>query len=173
MIGDGKTGEIDEIKKTNKPTLNDEVTNALRDITEKRASTLTYMLDKASEDDVFAKAAVRQYGIDNGKDLRESLQNPDDLQEFAEKFTGGLESNVYEMETIKATENEFELHFHYCPYVNRWLRMKKSSEEMSRLCDICMEGDKAVTENFSNLQFELGETIAKGGNYCKIRYVKN
>ncbi|MFT8727918.1 MAG: L-2-amino-thiazoline-4-carboxylic acid hydrolase [Liquorilactobacillus ghanensis] len=172
MIGDGKVGDLSKIKAQNKPTLNDKVTNALRAITEKRASTLTYMIDEASEDDSFAENAIKKYGIDNGIDMRNSLVNKSDLKEFAEKFTSGLEANVYEMETVKATDKEFEVHFHYCPYVNRWLRMNKSAKEMSRLCDICMAGDHAVIENFSDLGFELGDTIAKGNKVCQIKYFK-
>lgn len=173
MIGDGKTGSLEKIKSTNKETLNDEVTLALRAITEKRATTMTYMIDKAEESDKFARDSVRQYGVDNGTDFKKILIDSHDLKEFAEKFTEGLESNVYEMETVKATDDEFEVHFHYCPYVNRWLKMGKNPKEMSQLCDICMEGDRAMATPFENIDFELGNTIAKGGDFCNVRYIKN
>lgn len=35
-----------------------------------------------------------------------------------------------------------------------------------------MAGDHAVIENFPDLDFEVGNTIAKGGEYCQIKYFK-
>lgn len=172
MIGDGKTGDIKKITETNKPKLTDDVTLALRAITEKRARTMTYMIDKANEDDKFARESVLQYGRDNGDEFKESMDDPDDIKEFADKFTNTLEANVYEMETTKSTDEEFDVRFHYCPYVKVWLEMGKKPEELSNLCDICMLGDKATADRFDKINFHLGETIAKGNDYCDLKYTK-
>ncbi|EEI20256.1 hypothetical protein G8J22_00674 [Lentilactobacillus hilgardii] len=163
------------IAATNKPSLTDDVTLMLRSITEKRAATMTRMLDEAKAhglDDKFAIKAVHDYGVDNGQDFKESMVDPHDMKEFADKFTDNLEANVYEMETVKSTEDDFRVHFHYCPYVNRWLRMGKTTDEMANLCDICMKGDRAVAANFDDIDFDLGSTIAKGNPYCEVRYFK-
>ncbi|MCI1632757.1 MAG: L-2-amino-thiazoline-4-carboxylic acid hydrolase [Liquorilactobacillus nagelii] len=173
MIGDGKTGDIKKIAAINQPTLTDEITQALRGITEKRATTLTYLIDKAHENDQFARDAVWQYGLDNGIDFKEEMERPDNLEEFADKFTNTLEANVYEMETVRSTSSEFEVHFHYCPYVNRWLKMGKNPQELGQLCDICMLGDKATASIFSEIDFHLGDTIAKGNSVCELRYRKH
>lgn len=173
MIGDGKIGDIEQIKATNQPALTDDVTLALRAITEKRATTMTHMIDKAKEDDQFARDAVWQYGLDNGEDFKGIMINPDDIREFADKFTNTLEANVYEMETVNVTDDEFEVHFHYCPYVTRWLRMGKNPVELSHLCDTCMLGDQATASVFNKIDFHLGDTIAKGNSYCKLRYTKH
>ncbi|MDA5387635.1 L-2-amino-thiazoline-4-carboxylic acid hydrolase [Loigolactobacillus backii] len=172
MIGDGKVGNLNQIKAVNNPKLADETTLALRAITEKRASTLTYMVDNAKEDTAFAVKSIEQYGIDNGKDFKKSMTNPHDLNEFADKFTAGLEPQVYEMETVSQNDKEFEVHFHYCPYVNRWLKMGKTPDEMSQLCDLCMGGDAATASVFEDIDFQLGTTIAKGGNFCELHYLK-
>lgn len=163
------------IENTNKPTLTDDVTLMLRSITDKRAATMTRMIDEAKErglDDEFARKAVHDYGVDNGKDFKASLKDPHDMKEFAHEFTDNLEANVYEMETVKSTDDDFRVHFHYCPYVNRWLKMGKTTDEMSTLCDICMKGDRAFAENFDDIDFDLGGTIAKGNPYCEVRYFK-
>lgn len=172
MIGDGKTGDLKKIAVKNQSTLTDDVTLALRSVTEKRATTMTYMIDKAQKNDQFARDAVWQYGLDNGIDFKAKMQNPHDLREFACRFTNTLEANVYEMETVQLTDSEFKVHFHYCPYVNRWLRMGKNPVELSRLCDICMLGDKATASVFSDINFNLGNTIAKGNSVCELSYTK-
>ncbi|MEC5318127.1 L-2-amino-thiazoline-4-carboxylic acid hydrolase [Brenneria populi subsp. brevivirga] len=170
MMSDKLLGEI---KKNNTPSINDEVTLALRGVTEKRASTIANMIDEAKSkglDDGFARAAIYNYGAANGRDMAQSMKNPNDIIEFSKTFTSGLEPNVYEMELIKATEEEFQVHFHYCPYVNKWLQQNRSTDELANLCDICMEGDSALATAFANLEFELGNTIAKGGQVCEIHY---
>lgn len=51
----------------NAPTLDDEVTLALRAITEKRAATLGYLLDESRQrhqPDDYARDAIRHYGRD-------------------------------------------------------------------------------------------------------------
>ncbi len=50
--------------------------------------------------------------------------------------------------------------------------MAKTTEEMARLCDVCMAGDRAFAEVFDDIEFELGDTIAKGNSVCEIRYYK-
>ena len=90
----------------NAPTLDDEVTLALRAITEKRAATLGYLLDESRQrhqPDDYARDAIRHYGRDIGRSVRAKMRHGHDLQEFAAVFTRGLESRVYEMETVSAS----------------------------------------------------------------------
>lgn len=92
----------------NAATLNDEVTLALRAITEKRAATIGYLLDESRQRhiaDDFAREAIRHYGRDIGHKLRAQMRDRQDLQEFAGLFTRGLESQVYEM-VMRSAINE-------------------------------------------------------------------
>lgn len=135
------------------------------------AATMTRMLDEAKAhglDDKFAIKAVHDYGVDNGQDFKESMVDPHDMKEFADKFTDNLEANVYEMETVKSTEDDFRVHFHYCPYVNRWLRMGKTTDEMANLCDICMKGDRAVAENLMILILTLAVLLPRETRIAKF-----
>ena len=92
----------------NAATLNDEVTLALRAITEKRAATIGYLLDESRQRhiaDDSVREAIRHYGRDIGHKLRAQMRDRKDLQEFAGLFTRGLESQVYEMEPVSARPN--------------------------------------------------------------------
>ena len=87
----------------NAATLNDEVTLALRAITEKRAATIGYLLDESRQRQIaddFAREAIRHYGRDLGHKIRAQMEDERDLQAFAGLFTRGLESQVYEMEPV-------------------------------------------------------------------------
>lgn len=77
------------------------------------------------------------------------------------------------MEITKNTDKEFDVRFHYCPYVNFWLKLGKKTEELSNLCDICMLGDQATAEKFDKISFHPGCTIAKGNSFCDLKYTKN
>ena len=50
------------------------------------------------------------------------------------------------------------------------LTCEQCAEEMAELCDIAMEGDRAVGASFDAFEFTLGETIAQGCPACQIRF---
>ena len=166
---------LSRIASRNRPGINDDVTLALRAITEKRAATIAYMLDEAAKqglDEQYARRAIAHYGADNGHKMAASMQDSGSLIEFAEVFTGGLEARAYEMETILTDADRFIVRFHYCPYVNKWLAQSRSAAEIRLLCDICLEGDNAITWGFSGVRFEPVKTIARGDAWCEMHYFR-
>ncbi|MDR2479524.1 MAG: L-2-amino-thiazoline-4-carboxylic acid hydrolase [Treponema sp.] len=160
----------------NTPTLTDEVTTALRTQCAKRACTMALMLDEANAAGAsgteHARRAVYKYGEFGGQALKAKMKNPDDLEEFARHFGIGLDADIYEMERLVQDSKRFYIDFHYCPYVAEWLRIGRKHEEIGELCEIAMEGDRAIGDTFSAFKFTLGETIAKGGKVCQIRFDK-
>ena len=164
-------------KITNKPTKTDETTLALRGLCAKRASTICYMIQQAKEHGVqdgaaFAREAITKYGEDIGQVVKSKMKDPDDLLEFSQYFGAGADRDIYEMEVVAQDEDRFYLDFHYCPYVAEWQKMGRDPEEMAELCDIAMEGDRAVGASFDAFAFTLGETIAQGCPACQIRFDK-
>ncbi|MDR2246795.1 MAG: L-2-amino-thiazoline-4-carboxylic acid hydrolase [Treponema sp.] len=160
----------------NTPKLTDEVTTALRTQCAKRACTMALMLDEAkaagARGTEYARRAVYKYGRFGGQDIKRKMKNPGDLEEFAEYFGVGLDVNIYEMERLIQDEKRLYIDFHYCPYVAEWLRIDRNHEEIGELCEIAMEGDRAIGDTFDAFTFTLGETIAKGGRICRIRFDK-
>ncbi|WP_265670735.1 L-2-amino-thiazoline-4-carboxylic acid hydrolase [Klebsiella grimontii] len=157
----------------NAATLNDEVTLALRAITEKRAATIGYLLDESRQRQIaddFAREAIRHYGRDLGHKIRAQMEDKRDLQEFAGLFTRGLESQVYEMEPVSIGRAEFIVLFHYCPYVNCWRQQGRGASDIATLCDICMEGDHALTDAFPGLHLEVQTALARGDASCRLRF---
>ena len=160
----------------NAPTLDDEVTLALRAITEKRAATLGYLLDESRQrhqPDDYARDAIRHYGRDIGRSVRAKMRHGHDLQEFAAVFTRGLESRVYEMETVSASPSEFIVLFHYCPYVNCWRQQGRDARQIETLCDICMEGDHALTDALDGVQLAVETALARGDAACRLRFYQS
>jgi predicted ArsR family transcriptional regulator len=162
---------LEKIRINNTASLHDEATQALRAVTEKRAATIAYILDETEKlglNDTFARKAITHYGQDLGEKMAQRMNNPADLREFATLFTSGLEARAYEMETVHISDDTFIVHFHYCPYVNQWLQQNRNAEQIEKLCDVCLEGDNAITHSFENLSFYPEQTIARGHSHCEM-----
>lgn len=146
-----------------------------RNICQRRAATISYMLDEAKKrglDEEFARAAIYQYGKDIGEKMFQAVQNPMDLKEFETFFAAMPHRDIYEMTTEECTDEKLLVHFHYCPYVAEWLEQNRDSEELSNLCDLAMEGDRAIGDCFPAFQFRLGKTIAQGNSVCEIEFTR-
>lgn len=110
--------------------------------------------------------AIRQCGRIHG---RKKFGNASSLQEFADVFRGSPAREVFEMQTNHLDDELFEVEFHVCPLVKAWKELGASDEEISKLCDIAMDGDRGIIEELGTYDFELPETIADGHERCLIR----
>jgi hypothetical protein len=146
----------------------------LRKAIEHRA-TWMYLLLKEARDrgldwDDFARPAIHQTGCLGGQERRERMGDPDSLVEFRDVFPSETSQKVFEMEILDTGEDQFHLDFHYCPLVSAWEKLGASPEEIEQLCDIAMEGDRGMAEQFPAFEFSLGKTIAEGHAVCEIRF---
>ncbi len=78
---------------------------------------------------------------------------------------------VFDMKILESTDNRLSVDFRYCPLVAAWQKLDCTDEEIGRLCDIAMEGDRGIAESFGG-KMELGETISNGYKKCQIRFTK-
>jgi hypothetical protein len=126
--------------------------------------------DRGLEWDDFARPAVHKTGCLGGQERRERMQDPASLSEFTAVFPSDTSRKVFEMEVLSADEERYYLDFHYCPLVRAWEKLGASPEEIDHLCDIAMEGDRGMAEQFPEFEFSLGKTIAQGHAVCQIRF---
>lgn len=157
----------------NQPTLRNATVDATREISERRAATISRMVEEAAKrglDDEFAYDAVYDYGVDNAKEFRKTLKDPDSFRAFIDNFGTDHNREIYEMETVKKTDDELIIHFHYCPYVTQWNKQGKNPQEIARLCEIAMAGDHAFAAEFPHVKFTLEGTIADGQHVCVLRF---
>ena len=154
--------------------MNDEVTLGVRSQCRKRACTICFMLEEALKEGLsnekFTRSAIYRYGEVGGKKLKAQMKDPSDLVEFSEYFGVGLDRNTYEMEIVENNQDKFYIDFHYCPYVEEWLSLGRDPKEIELLCDLAMEGDRAIGDCFDDFNFTLGKTIAQGNPVCQIRF---
>ena len=148
----------------------------IRKAIEHRATWMYLLLQEALkrglDGDDFARPAIYTTGCLGGQKRREKMENPGSMEEFATVFAAGTSRAVFEMEVLAADADKYYLDFHYCPLVSAWEKLGAAPEEIEKLCDIAMDGDRGIADQFPAFDFSLGKTIAGGHQVCEIRFDK-
>jgi hypothetical protein len=161
---------------TNKPASEEKNIVDIRNAIEHRATWMSLLMNEARNSglgwDDFARKAIFRCGCFHGKDIAAKCTDISDLRKFAEVFPGTTGKKIFEMEVMELSDQKFSLEFHYCPLVSAWIKQGFSDEDIAKLCDIAMDGDRGIASNFPAFQFELGKTIAQGDPVCEINFIK-
>ena len=163
-----------EIK--NVATLTDDVqANINRSAIEFRASWMALIYDELKKDGIDPEPAIRRAiwkcGKIHGENYKAACANPDDCRDFANVFLNELGRKTFEKEIIEMKESEVLVDFHYCPLVKAWQKQGCTDEEIERLCDMAMCGDRGIASAYG-ARLELPKTIAHGDSHCEIRFKK-
>lgn len=158
----------------NIPKKNNKIINAVRQTLEHRAMWLYLLLDEAEKKGLkyenFSKEAIQRCGCIQGKELSETAQTQSFKGLKKQLFTLPAQM-VFEMKILECDDNKLSIDFGYCPLVHAWQKLGCTDEEISRLCDIAMEGDRGIAKSFGG-ELKLGKTIANGDDRCEIRFSK-
>ena len=161
-------------KITNVPKRNNFVLKAVRETLEHRATWLYLLLKEGEKKGVkwedIGYPAVKACGNIHGKKLID-LSGTSSLKGLKKKLFTIPAQMVFDMKILESTDNKLSIDFGYCPLVAAWKKLECTDEEIERLCDIAMEGDRGIAESFGG-KMELGGTIAKGDKKCQIRFIK-
>jgi len=161
-------------KVSNIPQKKNFLLKAIRGLLEHRATWLYLLLKEAGKKGIeweeIGYPAIRACGHMHGQDLVD-LGGTRSLKGLKKKLFTKPAQMVFEMKILKATDNELSINFGFCPLVAAWQKLDCSDQEIARLCDIAMEGDRGIAERFGG-RLELGETIANGHACCQLRFKK-
>lgn len=158
----------------NIPKRNNIILKAIRGTLEHRATWL-YLLLKEGEKhsvawEVIGYPAIRACGNIHGNDLTTSSDTKS-LKWLKKKLFTLPAQLVFDMKIIESTDDKLSIDFGYCPLVAAWQKLGCTDDEIGRLCDIAMEGDRGIAESFGG-KLELGGTIANGYDKCQIKFIK-
>lgn len=117
----------------------------------------------------FGDDAIFTCGCMQGKKLAEGTHDLRNLKKNL--FTLGAKL-MFEIKLVESTEEKLSLDFHYCPLVKGWQKLGCTDEEISRLCDVAMMGDRGIGKQFG-AHLDLEKTIARGDDICQLRYVRD
>ena len=147
---------------------------AVRGQLEQRAVWLHLLCDEGRKRGLdprdFGSAAIKRCGLGHGRYLIKEGKT-DSLKGLRKTLFTKPAQWMFEMKVVNSTDDELELHFHYCPLVKGWQRAGCSDEDIAMLCDIAMCGDRGIGESYG-AELDLPKTIAKGDDICHLRYHK-
>lgn len=147
--------------------------NQMRYLIEQRAEWM-YELCKEMEAqgmsyEEIARAAISRFGCRRGQCMVEDLENKGhSLIELANYFKASPNSTVFEKEYVEVSEDRLEIDFHYCPLLACWQKLTDDEGELSKLCDIAMDGDRGMFGAVPDSEFILESTLAEGAPVCKM-----
>ncbi|MDO4488353.1 MAG: L-2-amino-thiazoline-4-carboxylic acid hydrolase [Eubacteriales bacterium] len=157
----------------NDPICKEAYVQKVRSAMQHRAQWLYLILDEAKKRggdwEEVAREATSRCGCFQGAGLNEDWADHDSLKSFADVFADEDFMKYFDMEIVESTEDHLRIKFHHCPLVAGWQAIGCSDEEIAKLCDIAMDGDRNIA-NACNLNFTLGETIAEGGSCCDLTF---
>jgi len=145
----------------------------LRAAIEHRATWLYFLLDEARKNgldgDGFARKAIFRCGCYHGTTRFGDVAN---LREFAEAMINDVTRGVFAAETRELSDELFVFEFHYCPLVAAWRKLTDNGEEIKKLCDIAMDGDRGIVSTLDSCEIEIKQTIAEGAETCRLEIKK-
>ena len=156
----------------NEPSNKNPLVAAVREQLEHRALWLYLLCDEAQKKGLpwedFAPAAVCRCGQYQGAGLVEKggTQSLTGLKKTLFTLPARM---VFEMKLLRCTDDALDIDFHYCPLVKAWQKQGCTQEEIARLCDIAMCGDRGIAGQYG-CELLLPQTIAGGAPTCQIRF---
>ena len=145
----------------------------VREQLEHRALWMYLLVDEAKKrglDDSFAEDAIRRCGHIHGAE-HIAKSGTTSLKGLKKVLFTKAAQIVFEMKIVECTDDKLSIDFHYCPLVKAWQKQGCSDEEISRLCDLAMCGDRGIGEAHG-VELDLPKTIARGDDCCDIRYIR-
>ena len=153
----------------NESKINDKNVLENRAAVEHRATWFYLLLDEARKEgldwDSFARRAIFKCGCFHGNTNFNDIKN---LKDFSNILISDTAEKVFEAETIELTDEKFILEFNYCPLVAAWLKHTDNEEDISKLCDIAMDGDRGIVSTLEDYNINIHSTIASGADSCHI-----
>lgn len=147
----------------------------LRGAFEHRAIWFYLLIDAARKRGVdwedMAMEAIANYGLMEGTHKFDTLEDKSDVGALPKYFGAGNAPFIFEQTKAVMSDELYEMHFHYCPFVSGWTRIGVPDEEIAKFCYIVHNGDKAMVEQYlDGVEYEIAGTKAEGCDYCTIRF---
>lgn len=151
----------------------EEKTQDIRAAIEHRATWFYFLLDEAEKAgadwEKIGRNAIFRCGCFHGD---KKFTPTSDLKAFADEFANENVRKVFEMDIKEKSDDRFYVEFNYCPLVAAWQKQTGDEKKIETLCDIAMDGDRGIINEFGDFEFKLGDTIAKGGKVCCVEVLR-
>ncbi|MEG1394288.1 MAG: L-2-amino-thiazoline-4-carboxylic acid hydrolase [Clostridia bacterium] len=157
----------------NEPKIKNAIVVKVREQLEHRAMWLALLAKEAEEKGVdpttFGRDAIYKCGQFQGAKLSDGVKS---FKQLKKNLFSKPAQWMFEMDIKECTDDKLSIDFHYCPLVKAWQKLGLPDDEIARLCDTAMCGDRGIASQFGG-KLNLDKVIAKGDPICEIRFVKD
>lgn len=156
----------------NEAKINDTLSQEIRKANETRGMWYYEMVKAAGryglDEEEYARGAIRKLG----NLYRQNYPDTDSLSEFMGAFMNDQTIKQFHAELVSLTDEEAEVHFHYCPMCGAWTKLTDDEAEIAKICDCAMDVDRGVFDLYDHIGFRLGKAIGTGDDYCELHFVR-
>jgi hypothetical protein len=127
------------------------------------------LLDAAKEQGLdwesFARRGLAEYGCMR---YREAFADIKGLDDFAAAYLSESTKKIFDSDIIEKDDRHLVIKAGYCPLMHAWVECGADDEYVNTLCDIAMDGDRAMVNSIPALNFSLRKSLAAGDTRCEF-----
>ena len=154
-----------KVSKTDQPPEIETMRRLIKD----RGSYLYFLLKAAEEQGLdwekFALAGLTKYGCMR---YRAAFTNIKGLDDFAAAYVNDTTKKIFDSDIIEKDDKHLVIKAGYCPLMHAWIDCGGNDEYVNTLCDIAMDGDRAMVNSIPALSFKLQKSLAAGDCQCEF-----
>jgi hypothetical protein len=154
-----------EIKKSEQP----KEIEAMRRMIKDRGGYLYFLLTEAKERGLdwegLGRAALTKYGCMR---FEEGFTGITGLDDFARTYLSDTTQKIFDSDLIERDAEHLLIKAGYCPLMHAWVECGGSDAYVATLCDIAMDGDRAMVNAIPALRFGLRKSLALGDPQCEF-----
>lgn len=141
----------------------------MRGMIKDRGSYLYYLAQAAKKSDPNWEKAFREaltaYGCMR---YHAKFTEIEGLEDFAQAYLSQETKQIFDSDIIEKDENHIVIKAGYCPLMHAWVECGGDDAEVAKLCDIAMDGDRAMVNSIPALDFSLRRSLAFGDDQCEF-----
>lgn len=111
------------------------------------------------------REGLTEYGCAN---FRAKFANVEGLDQFVETYLSDTTKKIFDSDLIEKDDEHLVIKAGYCPLMHAWVESGGSDEFVKLLCDIAMDGDRAMVNSIPSLDFSLRKSLAFGDDQCEF-----
>lgn len=90
------------------------------------------------------------------------------LDDFLKLYPTETVKKIFDSEVIEREEDHAVIKAGYCPLMHAWMDCGGDDAFVGKLCDIAMDGDRAMVNSIPSLSFSLQKSLAFGDCQCEF-----
>ena len=111
------------------------------------------------------RKGLTEYGCAN---FRAKFKDVKTLDEFINRYLSDTTKKIFDSDLIEKDEKHLVIKAGYCPLMHAWVESGGSDEFVKLLCDIAMDGDRAMVNSIDTVDFSLQKSLAFGDHQCEF-----